>query len=85
MRVMHDLLEGWGEEVARLMAERSLSITQLASICDVHPSTILRITRGQLNPNDELKWKIAGALSQRMDVLWAWPKVIPPAPAKAAS
>ena len=78
-------MSGWGDEVARLLAEREMSQGELARRCGVEPSTISRIVRGLLNPNDELKWKIAGALGERMDVLWAWPRVIPPFPEQVAS
>lgn len=77
---MQDLLEGWGAEVKKLMDEQGLSARKLAAMVDVHQTTILRIIAGQLNPNDELKWKIAGALCERMDVLWAWPRMVPPKP-----
>ena len=82
---MQDLLTGWGEEVARLLHQQDRTQRWLAEQCDVHPTTILRIIRGELNPNDELKWKIAGALGVRMDVLWCWPKMVPPSPAKASA
>jgi transcriptional regulator with XRE-family HTH domain len=85
VRHMQDLLEGWGEEVRRLLADQGISISELARRVSVEPSTISRIVNGKLNPNDELKWKIAGALGERMDVLWAWPRVIPPSPVRAAS
>lgn len=75
---VQDLIEGWAAEVDRLMKEQGMNNAELASRCDVHESTISRIRRGLANPNDELKWKIAGALGERMDVVWAWPRVVPP-------
>lgn len=77
---MQDLHKGWGEGLAGEMADRKLTKKALADAVEVHPSTIGRILEGTLNPNDELKWKIAGALHKRMDELWAWPRVIPPSP-----
>lgn len=85
VRSMQDLLEAWGEAVAEAMAEfpvngQPMSRGELARRCGVNVSTISRILSGKLNPNDELKWKIAGALHQRMDRLFAWPKIVPPSP-----
>lgn len=73
-----DIHRGWGEEVQDELGDRT--ITWLAHKVDVHPTTILRIIRGEICPNDELKLKIAGALGVRMDKLWAWPKIVPPDP-----
>ena len=81
---MQDLLEAWGEEIAKLLKEQGKSYFWLADVCDVHQTTIWRIIKGKLNPNDELKWKIAGALGERMDVLWGWPRVVPPSPTAEA-
>ena len=83
LRHMQDLHEGWGERLTEEMGARNLTNVGLAAICDVHETTIIRIRRGQLCPNDELKWKIAGAIGIRMDRLWAWPTVIPPSPQRA--
>lgn len=74
----------WGEELAKLMREQGMTDQSLADRCGVHNTTIMRVRRGQMNPNDELKWKIAGAVGERMDVLWAWPRVVPPMPAEVA-
>lgn len=79
---MQDVHEGWGERLSEEMASRSLTNAALAEACDVHETTIIRIRRGVLCPNDELKWKIAGALGLRMDRLWAWPQIVPPHPAR---
>lgn len=87
LRHVQDLLSGWGEAVDEALAELQppRSHRWLARQCDVHPTTIDRIVRGELNPNDELKFKIAGALGKRMDILWGWPKIIPPHPTAVAS
>ena len=82
---MQDLIEGWAEEIRSQLDMQNKSQKWLADLCDVHPSTIHRIVTGDLNPNDELKWKIAGALGVRMDVLFAWPKIVPPSPAGEAA
>ncbi|HVM07174.1 MAG TPA: helix-turn-helix transcriptional regulator [Acidimicrobiales bacterium] len=79
---MQDLLEAWGESIEDYLNGRSHR--WLAKQVGVHSTTIDRIVAGKLNPNDELKWKIAGALGVRMDVLFAWPKVVPPVPAAAS-
>lgn len=65
------------------MAACNLTNAALADLCGVHETTIIRIRHGKLNPNDELKWKIAGALGVRMDQLWAWPRIVPPNPRAA--
>lgn len=75
---MEDLLQGWAETIKDRLTEMDRKPAWLARQVDVHPSTISRILKGDLNPNDELKWKIAAALSMRMDLLWAWPKIVPP-------
>lgn len=82
---MQDLLESWGQEAARLMEDQGITMGELARRCGVNVSTISRFLAGKLNPNDELKWKIAGALHERMDVLFAWPRIIPPAPHEAVA
>lgn len=82
LRNVQDLHHAWGEAVRDALGDRTLA--WLAKTVDVHPATITRIVKGELVPNDELKWKIAGALGVRMDRLWAWPTVIPPAPTVAA-
>lgn len=86
---MQDLLEAWGQEVAAVLADfygpnKPMSQGELARRCGVNVSTISRFLNGKLNPNDELKWKIAGALGQRMDQLFAWPRIVPPQPVEAA-
>lgn len=86
---MQDLLEGWAAEARALMrdyhgANKDMSRGELARLCGVNVSTISRFLSAQLNPNDELKWKIAGALHVRMDVLFAWPRIVPPAPHEEA-
>lgn len=81
---MQDLLQGWGERVAEERVAAGLSRQSLADRCGVHAVTIWRVEFGKLNPNDELKWKIAGALGIRMDLLWAWPRIVPPCPQEAA-
>ncbi len=85
MHHMQDLHEGWGERLAEEMGARNLTNAALATTCGVHETTIIRIRRGTLCPNDELKWKIAGALGLRMDRLWEWPKIVPPSPQGAAA
>lgn len=79
---MQDLIEAWGEGILEELTSQHRSQKWLADCVDVHPSTIHRIVTGDLNPNDELKWKIAGALGVRMDRLFAWPKIVPPSPAR---
>ena len=81
---MEDLLEGWAAEIAAELNRQDRKPAWLARQVDVHQSTISRILAGKLNPNDELKWKIAGALGVRMNVLWAWPAITPPHPLRAA-
>lgn len=74
---MQDLHAGWGERVREEREALGLTQKALADACSVHPTTILRIERGDLCANDELKWKIAAVLGVRMDVLWAWPRIVP--------
>lgn len=82
LRSVRDLIEGWAEEIRAQLDAKGKSQRWLADLCDVHPSTIHRVVTGEHNPNDELKWKIAGALGMRMDLLFAWPKIVPPSPEK---
>lgn len=81
---MQDLHEGWGEEIARCMKEQGVSGRELARRCGVDASQISRVISGKRNADDELKWKIAGALGVRMDLLFSYPRVVPPAPLAAA-
>lgn len=85
LHLMQDLHEGWGERLTDEMTARNLTNAALALECGVHETTIIRIRQGRLCPNDELKWKIAGALGIRMDRLWEWPKVVPPKPSGVAA
>lgn len=62
------------------MENRNLNNRQMGDMCGVAESTIWRIVKGQLCPNDELKWKIAGVLGIRMDRMWEWPPLVPPHP-----
>lgn len=78
VRVVHDLHSGWGEKVKELRLERGFSMRELGRRCGVAHTTILRIEAGQLCPDDVLKWRLAGVLGERMDVLWAWPRIVPP-------
>lgn len=77
---MQDLLEAWGEEIRRQLSMLGKPNRWLAEKCGVHSTTIDRVVLGKLNPNDELKYKIAGALGVRMDKLFAWPAIVPPDP-----
>lgn len=74
---MQEFLEAWGERVTEARKDKGLTIAALAKKCQVHETTILRIERGTLSPNDLIKWRIAGVLGIRMDRLWAYPSVIP--------
>ena len=82
---MQDLHEAWGEGVRSARLDRGLTVIELAEKCGVHETTIFRVEKGTLCPNDTLKWRIAGVLGIRMDRLWAWPTVIPDYVAAAAS
>lgn len=89
---MQDTLEVWAERVWAEMQDRRPAMTmgQLARRCGVQTSTISRFLSGdrsgvRRNPSDELKWKIAGVLHVRMDKLFAYPAVIPPAPMDEAA
>ena len=77
---MQDLYEGWGSALKDELNARNMSHGELARRVGVHSSTIGRIVAGTINANDELKWKIAGALGLRMDQLWAYPRIVPPQP-----
>lgn len=80
---MQDVHEAWGEAIEELLDGRSHR--WLARQVGVHSTTIDRIIKGEICANDLLKWRIAGALGVRMDVLWGWPKVVPPTPVEVAS
>lgn len=80
---MQDLHEAWGEEIARSLKDMDMSARELARRCGVSPSTICRIISGKRNADDELKFKIAGALEMRMDLLFSYPRIVPPSPVAA--
>lgn len=69
--------EGWGEAIAKAMADKDVSGRELARRCGTNPSTISRILSGKQPPTDAMKWKIAAALEERLDVLFAYPRYIP--------
>ncbi len=77
---MQDIHDGWGERVRERRHDCGLKLRELAELCDVSEGTMSRVELGKLPPNDDLKWKIAGALRVRMDRLWAWPTIVPPHP-----
>lgn len=78
--LVQDVHEGWGEAIKERLAELEYSQNWLARAIDKDPGTVSRIVAGKLNPSDEIKWLIAGALRMRMDRLWEWPRIIPPFP-----
>jgi transcriptional regulator with XRE-family HTH domain len=80
---VQDVYEAWAERVSEAMGD--MTISQLARRCGVTTPCLSRFISGmkngeRRNPSDELKWKIAGALHERMDRLFAYPNVVPPAP-----
>lgn len=77
---MQDLHEGWAAALAAEMADQKVSRAELARRCGVQQSTVKRILEAKMVPSDTLKWKICGALSLRMDQLYAYPRVVPPMP-----
>lgn len=72
----------WGSRVTSLRSALGLTVDDLAERCGVHETTIRRVELARVGAPDDLKWRIAGALGVRADVLWAWPAVIPPKPAQ---
>lgn len=76
-----DILQGWGERVKEALEDQGMTMSELARICDVNVTTIMRLTRGAFDPRIELKLKIAGALGMRVDRLWQWPTIVPDRPA----
>ncbi len=77
---MQDLHEGWAEALKAEMADQGVTRAELARRCGVQQSTIKRILDVRMVPSDEMKWKICGALSLRMDHLYSYPRVVPPMP-----
>jgi len=77
--------KAWGEKVRHEREKKGWTIARLAAESGVHETTILRIERGTLIANDDLKWKLAGIFQARMDWLWAWPTITPPIPEAVAS
>lgn len=80
-----DTHKAWGERIRQSRELKGWTIAKLANEVGVHETTILRIERGELVANDELKWKLAGVFQVRMDLMWAWPTVTPPVPEAIAS
>lgn len=68
----------WAARLRAAREHRGLTQRDVARRCGVSVSTISRIESGLVSASDELKWCIAAALGERMDLLWAWPAVIPP-------
>lgn len=73
----------WGR---RVRARRgSISQERLAELAGTDQSTISRIERGLVRPSDDLKWKIAGALSTTVEELFPYPAIVPPFPASSVA
>lgn len=83
--MLQDTHNAWGERIKQARELKGWTIAKLAAEVGVHETTILRVERGDLVPNDKLKWKLAGVFQVRMDILWAWPTITPPAPEAVAS
>lgn len=73
----YEWVEQWGENVKEKREERGWSADELATKVEVTRTTIFRIERGDLNPNEALKARLANVFGVRMDKLFAYPAVIP--------
>jgi putative transcriptional regulator len=79
------VLESWGRRIAARRRELLMTQERLGELCDVGQATISKIECGRLDPSYELKWRVAGALNKSLEELFAYPAVVPPFPAEAAS
>lgn len=73
----HEWQVQWGERVREEREDRGWTRDELADKAGVNLTTIFRIEKGDLNPNDALKWRLAGVFKIRMDRLWSYPAIIP--------
>lgn len=74
---LRDLVAEWrtacGANVERRRENLGLHRRELADLCGVTEPTVIRVENGQLNPRDELRLAIAGALRCEVDDLWRYP------------
>lgn len=76
---MQDLHDAWGERIRKERQSRGWTAKELGLRVGVSEATISRIETGRC-PSDSLKWNLAGAFGLRMDLLFAYPAVVPDAP-----
>lgn len=72
----YDWVEKWGETVRDERTKRGWSVDVLADKVEVSRTTIFRIERGDLNPNEALKARISFVFGVRMDKLFEYPAAV---------
>jgi transcriptional regulator with XRE-family HTH domain len=68
----------WGRRISARRKALGFSQARLADLLELAQPTISKIERGALIPNDDLKWRLAGALGMPLDELFAYPAFTPP-------
>lgn len=76
------LHQSWGKAIRKRRSDLGFTQERFAELCDVEQSTVSRIERGDQPPSDRLKYVIAGVLQVSVEVLFAYPAVVPPFPSK---
>lgn len=79
-----DFHQSWADKVRARRKSLGWSQAKLAKEARVDQALISRIESGATVPGDDTKWKLAGALGERMDALFSYPNVVPPFPQEAA-
>lgn len=77
---MEGLHRSWGERIRERRKALQLTQEKLADLTGLSQPTISVIESGDKPPTDQQKWVIAGALRERMDVLFPYPGIVPPFP-----
>lgn len=78
---MKDVHRSWGQKVKQRRQALRLTQYALAELAQTTQATISRIESG-LPPGDDLKWRLAGALSETVEHLFPYPSVRPPVPSE---
>lgn len=69
-----DLAVTWGERLQAVRDAKQVSVRDLAARVGVTTQYIYLLQTGRYSPSDDLRVKIAAALTVRVEDIWAYPE-----------